>query len=288
MRLLIGMKKFADIRWVLLSTGVILLTVLQMASIVLAQDSTSLQLPLPGPIAASMDSTGEASSNQPAAEAQTNPSTTVQSEELVSEDASDDQQLVADSKEQSDSPISQLPGARMLDEAPNVEWSISASRVFWAIIIFMIGHFGIKYATKLFEYVAERRVRSRLSIKAAIPILRIFGWTFVIYFIVARVFAPPIETVLALTASLGIAIGFAAQDILKNIFGGVMILLDRPFSVGDKIEVGSHYGEVLSIGLRTVRLVTADDSVVSVPNAEVAAQPVSNVNSGGYVLMVVV
>ncbi|MCB0314052.1 MAG: mechanosensitive ion channel, partial [Calditrichaeota bacterium] len=52
------------------------------------------------------------------------------------------------------------------------------------------------------------------------------------------------------------AIGFAAQDILKNIFGGLMLLLDRPFQVGDKIEAGGHYGEVVQIGLRTVRIVT--------------------------------
>ncbi|MCI0697073.1 mechanosensitive ion channel family protein [candidate division KSB1 bacterium] len=71
-----------------------------------------------------------------------------------------------------------------------------------------------------------------------------------IYFIIAAVLSPPIETLIAVTASAGIAIGFASQDILKNIFGEIMILLDRPFQVGDKIEVGSYYGEVAQIGLR--------------------------------------
>ncbi|MBZ0265280.1 mechanosensitive ion channel family protein, partial [bacterium] len=80
--------------------------------------------------------------------------------------------------------------------------------------------------------------------------------------------------------SAGIAIGFASQDILKNIFGGIIILFDRPFQVGDKIQVGSHYGEVIHIGLRTVRIVTADDSVISIPNGEVVNQAVSNANSG--------
>jgi small-conductance mechanosensitive channel len=84
----------------------------------------------------------------------------------------------------------------------------------------------------------------------------------------------------ALTASAGIAVGFASQDILKNIFGGIMILFDRPFQVGDKIELGKYYGEVIHIGLRTVRIVTPDDSQVSIPNSEIVNQSVSNANSG--------
>ncbi|HKM93657.1 MAG TPA: mechanosensitive ion channel domain-containing protein, partial [Prolixibacteraceae bacterium] len=61
---------------------------------------------------------------------------------------------------------------------------------------------------------------------------------------------------------------------------GIMLLFDRPFQVGDKIEVGAHYGEVIEIGLRTTRIVTPDDSTVSVPNMEVMNSSVSNANSG--------
>ena len=59
-----------------------------------------------------------------------------------------------------------------------------------------------------------------------------------------------------------------------------MILFDRPFQVGDKIEVGEHYGEVKEIGLRSTRIVTKDDSLVSIPNAEVVNKAVSNSNAG--------
>lgn len=59
-----------------------------------------------------------------------------------------------------------------------------------------------------------------------------------------------------------------------------MIVFDRPFKVGDKIEVGKYYGEVVEIGLRATRVVTPDDSLVSVPNAEIMNQSVSNSNAG--------
>ena len=59
-----------------------------------------------------------------------------------------------------------------------------------------------------------------------------------------------------------------------------MILFDRPFKVGDKIEVGSYYGEVLEIGLRSTRVVTPDDSMVSIPNSVIMNGSVSNANFG--------
>ncbi len=157
---------------------------------------------------------------------------------------------------------------------------ISAGKIFWAVVIFLLGLLIIRTLTRLIDTLAERWSQMRFAIKAAIPIVRIFGWTLVIYLIIADVIAPPIETLIAVTASAGIAIGFASQDILKNIFGGVMILFDRPFQVGDKIEIGKYYGEVVRIGLRTVRLVTPDDSLVSVPNGEIVNQSVSCANAG--------
>jgi len=177
------------------------------------------------------------------------------------------------------SAINHVPAVSKLNSE---EWQISFSKIFFSLIIIFIAFLIIRYVTKFIELLGERWGPFRLVVKRIVPILRISGWTIVIYFIIAFVLAPPIETLIAVTASAGIAIGFASQDILKNIFGGIMILFDRPFQVGDKISIGNHYGEVIQIGLRTVRLVTADDSVVSVPNGEIVNQSVSNSNSGEF------
>jgi small-conductance mechanosensitive channel len=134
---------------------------------------------------------------------------------------------------------------------------------------------------------SERWTNLRLLIKRLIPVIRVVGWTLAIYIIIADIFAPPIQTLIAVTASAGIAIGFASQDILKNIFGGIMIILDRPFQVGDKIQTASYYGEVVHIGLRSVRIVTPDDSLVSIPNGELVNQSVSNANAGEFNCQVV-
>ena len=172
-------------------------------------------------------------------------------------------------------------------EVTKEQWRISFSKILFSLIFFFIAFVIIRYFTKFVELLGERWGPFRLLVKRIVPVLRISGWTIVIYFIIAVVLAPPIETLIAVTASAGIAIGFASQDILKNIFGGIMILFDRPFQVGDKIAIGDHYGEVIQIGLRTVRIVTPDDSVVSIPNGEIVNQSVSNANSGEFNCQVV-
>jgi MscS family membrane protein len=163
---------------------------------------------------------------------------------------------------------------------PSVENLISFGKIFWAIVFILIGYFGIKFISIILQSFAERSTKYRISIKGLIPIIKIIGWAFTFFIIVAGIFQPPIATILTVTASVGIAVGFAAQDIIKNIFGGIMILFDRPFVVGDKVEIGNYYGEVIEIGLRSTRIVTADDSIVSVPNAEVMNTSVSNSNTG--------
>jgi len=163
---------------------------------------------------------------------------------------------------------------------PDIREVISVSKIIWAVIFLLISFYVIKLLTSLLNKLSERSTEYRITFKGFIPVVRILGWTVALYIVIAGIFAPPVETVLLITGSLGIAVGFASQDIFKNIFGGLMVLLDRPFQVGDKIQVGSHYGEVLSIGLRSIRIVTPDDSVVSIPNGELMNDSVSNSNTG--------
>lgn len=165
-------------------------------------------------------------------------------------------------------------------QPPSVFEIISIGKIIWAIIFIVIGFYLIKFITKIIDISGERSTTYRITLKGIAPIVRITGWILIIYFIIAGIFKPPVSTIIAVTASIGIAVGFAAQDILKNIFGGIMILFDRPFQVGDKIEMGSHYGEVIKIGLRSTKIVTPDDSTVTIPNGEIMNKSVSNVNYG--------
>jgi small-conductance mechanosensitive channel len=174
-----------------------------------------------------------------------------------------------------------------MSEIAEIRELISFGKVLYTLIVLVITYFLNKYVTLILDNLSERTTNYRLFIKRLSPISRILIWSVAIYIIIAGVIVPPFETVITIAASVGIAVGFASQDILRNIFGGIMIILDRPFQVGDKIQVGDHYGEVLSIGLRSSRIVTPDDSVVSIPNGELMNQAVSNSNSSALDCQVV-
>lgn len=152
--------------------------------------------------------------------------------------------------------------------------------VSWSILVVILFNYLIRAMVWLLDTLAERSPDRRLFYKRLVPIVRIVLWLFAAYLIVAIIFNIDAQSLLAATAAFGVAVGFAAQDLLKNLFGGLILVFDQPFQVGDKISVGGTYGEVVSIGLRSTRIVTPDDNLVSVPNAQVVDQQVANANAG--------
>ena len=107
------------------------------------------------------------------------------------------------------------------------------------------------------------------------------------YVMVAGILQPPKELLLALGGSAAVAIGIALKDVAASIIAGVILLFDRPFQVGDRVSFGDTYGEIVSIGLRSVRLNTLDDNLVTIPNARFITEVVASGNAGALDMMVV-
>jgi len=190
-----------------------------------------------------------------------------------------DTSIVGKSTQASASPKNTVAKKRT-ENISQIKNTISFGKILWSIIFLLIGYLFIRFTVKLLDLFAERSGRVRLNFKRFIPVYRLLVWILVLFIIIQGIISPSWEAIVALGASVGVAIGFAAQDVLKNIFGGITILFEKPFQVGDKIDVGSHYGEVIHMGFRSTRIVTADDSVVTIPNAELTSKMVSNANSG--------
>ncbi len=81
---------------------------------------------------------------------------------------------------------------------------------------------------------------------------------------------------------MGVAVGFAAKDTLSNLIAGILLIIDRPFEIGDRIEVWSapagsaSWGDVIDIGLRATRIKTTDNIVVIIPNNEIMTRDIVN------------
>jgi len=160
-------------------------------------------------------------------------------------------------------------------------------RVALAVLVLVLTFFAIKGVSYVLEALAERSAERRLLYKRIVPIARVILWAVALYVVLRGIFEVDAQGLIAAAAAIGVAVGFAAQDLLKNIFGGLVIIFDTPFQVGDKISVGGTYGEVVAIGLRSTRIVTPDDNLVSVPNSQIVDGQVSNANAGALDCQVV-
>jgi MscS family membrane protein len=88
----------------------------------------------------------------------------------------------------------------------------------------------------------------------------------------------PITSLLAGLGVGGLALALAAQDTLKNLFGSLMLFVDKPFEMGDRIVVGGYDGPVEEVGLRSTRIRTLDGHLVTIPNGELAHEKIQNIS----------
>lgn len=120
--------------------------------------------------------------------------------------------------------------------------------------------------------------RSSLDRTSAMFLETAVKYTLLIVGFVSAMSAAGINTT-SLLASLGIAgftIGFAAKDAFSNLISGFLIYLDRPFVIGDLVEIEDFYGRVEQITLRSTRIITSDGKMLAVPNADIINKTVAS------------
>lgn len=192
-------------------------------------------------------------------------------------------------------PTQQAPAdsAETSAEVPSASEAIAGVRRYGirtilAVVVLGLAWILISMLSWLLTRLAERSAKRRLFYMRFLPVARLVIYTFATWLIVAVVYGLDQNGLLAVGAAVGVGVGFASQGVLKDFLGGLIIIFDQPFQVGDKIRVGETYGEVMSIGLRATRLHTPDDNLVSVPNGAVVEGHVANANSGALDCQVVV
>jgi len=151
---------------------------------------------------------------------------------------------------------------------------------FVAILILFVFFLLAKLAKNIVN-----RISSRLTVNQSVKDL-ISSMTYLLILLLGLFIALGVlnldKTVTSLLAGagvLGLAIGFAAQEIAANFFSGVIIAFREPFKVGDIIEVSDYTGQVKSLNLRTTNIRTFDGLEVFVPNRLLFSQPFTNFTS---------
>jgi small conductance mechanosensitive channel len=152
---------------------------------------------------------------------------------------------------------------------------VQAPVIFLALLIFIVGLWLAGIAKSLVRRALQFR---RNDPEFALLMGRIVQWTvafFALLFATQQV-GIDITALLAGLGILGFTLGFALQDISKNFVSGILMLLQKPFSLGDTIEVSGFIGTVLNITLRDTLLLSADGLRVRIPNGDILTKPIVN------------
>lgn len=160
------------------------------------------------------------------------------------------------------------------------------------VMMLLAAMFVLWLGNKVVRHLCEAlmtTIPARRFLILQIATLFTFVWYFVgTYWLISGIIQPPKEMLLALGGSAAVATGIALKDVVASIIAGVILLFDRPFQVGDRVSFDNTYGEIVSIGLRSVRLNTLDDNLVTIPNSRFITEVVSSGNAGALDMMVVV
>jgi len=118
--------------------------------------------------------------------------------------------------------------------------------------------------------------RTRPRLVRWIPVMRLVAQLIAFVLVIMLVTDSPAATLV----SVVVAIGVIMRDYFSSLIAGIVALWETPYRPGDWIELGGHYGKVKEVGLRTVQMVTPDDTLIIVPHATIWSGVVANANDG--------
>ena len=163
---------------------------------------------------------------------------------------------------------------KLLDKLNDL-WVDAGLKIIYVLVILIVGSKLIKIIMKL---ITKGRAYKKLD-KSVSSFLMSFiniALNILLLVIIAGVIGIPSASIITLIGSAGVAIGLAMQGGLSNIAGGIIILIFKPFKVGDFIDTHTDSGTVKNISLFYTTLTTVDNRTVSIPNGNLANSPSVN------------
>lgn len=150
----------------------------------------------------------------------------------------------------------------------------------WYLIKMLIAILILGWLSKLLKNFLVHKVLIRynedIGVRQAIGTMVRYIFMLLGLFVLIHASGIDLSGLALLGGALGVGIGFGLQNITNNFVSGIVILLERPVKVGDRIEVGGTTGDVVNISARATTVVTNDGISVIIPNAELISTRVTN------------
>lgn len=160
-----------------------------------------------------------------------------------------------------------------------ITWSVDLGlKIITAFIIFFIGRWLIKRIGKMIGNITLKRKMDSTLRGFLGNTLNVLLYIF-LFIIIINIVGTKSFSIAALIGSAGLAVGLAVKDNLSNFAGGVMLLFNKPFRVGDYIEVQSNAGTVREVGILYTMMTTSDNKTIYIPNGPLSTGNIINISA---------
>jgi small-conductance mechanosensitive channel len=158
---------------------------------------------------------------------------------------------------------------------------LTLAKLLRAAIAIGIAYGGIWLVEVSTTWASEKMARRfRMLIKQSRPLWKAIILITTISYLLQQFLNLSQTNLLAITGTIAIALAFALKDYVSSIIAGVVALFEAPYRVGDRIQIGDHYGEMVDYGLRAIQLHTPDDNIVTIPHNKTWTEAIINANTG--------
>ncbi|WP_306763834.1 MULTISPECIES: mechanosensitive ion channel family protein [unclassified Vibrio] len=174
--------------------------------------------------------------------------------------------------------------AAIQDFASLVRWG----GVLFSVLIIACTWLLLRFIDSVVASVSTQFVQYRMILQKAQSFLQFFIYItagIVVFMISFRIN----DHILALIGgTLAVSVGFALKDLAASFIAGLTVMIDRPFQVGDRVTFEGNYGDIITIGLRSVRMRTLNDDIITIPNNKFLNEVTVSGNYGALDMQVVI
>ncbi|EGR0062676.1 mechanosensitive ion channel family protein [Vibrio vulnificus] len=162
------------------------------------------------------------------------------------------------------------------------------SGVFFSVIIIAVTWLLLKFMSSMVESIGGQFAQYRMLLQKTQSFLQFFIYLtagLVVFMMSFRIN----DHILALIGgTLAVSVGFALKDLAASFIAGLTVMIDRPFQVGDRVTFEGNYGDIIAIGLRSVRMRTLTDDIITIPNNKFLNEVTVSGNYGALDMQVVI
>ena len=153
--------------------------------------------------------------------------------------------------------------------------NFTVGKILSAVVVFVVCYLILRVLMRLFT-----RILSRVYMDETLRKILLAAIKLILYFLLAMVvidtLGVSVTSLLAAFSVVGLAASLAVQDSLSNLASGIMLLVTKPFKIGDYVEIDEVSGTVKMISLIHTRITTIDNKMIYVPNSKIIATKIVN------------